>query len=52
VEYEYERHFDKSPLAMSLSYYMKLIGESEADNSLERIVDMALEGRREKSKGS
>ena len=33
----------KSPLAMSLQYYMKLIGKTEDFTSLDMLVDMALE---------
>ncbi len=33
----------KSPLAMSLQYYMQLIGKTENYNSLDMLVDIALE---------
>jgi RecB family endonuclease NucS len=34
-----------SPLAMSIAYYFKIIGKSEESQSLERIVNLALESR-------
>jgi RecB family endonuclease NucS len=34
-----------SPLAMSITYYFKIIGKSDESTSLERIVNLALESR-------
>lgn len=42
-----DSHWDnpsyRSGLAMRISYYMKLVGQAEESNSLDRLVDMALE---------
>ena len=34
-----------SPLAMSITYYFKIIGKSDESTSLQRIVNLALESR-------